>query len=140
MSGRAAWGAVLLLSNAAIHAALAPMHLHEAPYAGVLFLAFAVACVGLAVALVVAEHPLTWAAVAALSGLGLVAYVATRLVAFPQLHDVGFWAGDRGLGYPTLALEALTIGLAAWALRQAMALEHTKPGEQRARPVSVLRG
>lgn len=103
--------AALLLINAAIHVYLAPMHLAEAPYIGVLFILLAVACVALIAGLVIADHPWVWAAAGIVSALGLAAFIVSRTAGLPQIHDdIGNWSDP--LGIATLAAEAGTIALA----------------------------
>ena len=88
------WPAALfLLVNAAIHLALAPMHLIEAPYVGALFISL----------------------------LALTAFLASRTIGLPQIRDdIGNWADP--LGYPNMVVEILTAAvtiavLRSWRLR-----------------------
>jgi hypothetical protein len=109
--------ALLLLVNAGVHIPLVPEHLDEAPYIGVLFILLSVACIVLAVVIVVVDTTWVWAASGTISLLALVAFVLSRTVGLPQIgDDVGNWTDP--LGFPALASEALTVALAAGALRR----------------------
>jgi hypothetical protein len=106
-----------LLVNAGVHIPLVPEHLDEAPYIGVLFILLSVACIVLAVVIVVVDTTWVWAASGTISLLALVAFVLSRTVGLPQIgDDVGNWTDP--LGFPALASEALTVALAAGALRR----------------------
>ena len=106
----------LLLVAAVAHIPVIPEHLEEAPYMGFLFIAFTVASFGVATLLAARPSP-TWYLVA--SGLCVAAvgaYVATRLVAFPQLaDDVGLWA--EPLGLVSISAESAAVALSLLALR-----------------------
>jgi hypothetical protein len=109
--------ALLLLVNAGVHIPLVPEHLDEAPYIGVLFILLSVACIVLAAVIVVVDTTWVWAASGTISLLALVAFVLSRTVGLPQIgDDVGNWTDP--LGFPALASEALTVALAAGALRR----------------------
>jgi hypothetical protein len=109
--------ALLLLVNAGVHIPLVPEHLDEAPYIGVLFILLSVACIVLAVVIVVVDTTWVWAASGTISLLALVTFVLSRTVGLPQIgDDVGNWTDP--LGFPALASEALTVALAAGALRR----------------------
>jgi hypothetical protein len=89
--------ALLYISSMA-HVPVIPSHLEEAPYMGVLFIAFAVAAFVVAALLAARPSPRIYSAAALLSGAAVVAYVATRLVSFPLLaDDVGHWSEPLGL-------------------------------------------
>lgn len=106
---------VMLLGTAGTHVPLIPMHLEEAPYVGVLFIALSVASVALAVLLVGWDTPLVWYASGAMTLLALVAFFASRTVGLPQIgDDIGNWA--EPLGYPAVAVEALVTAAAAIVL------------------------
>ncbi len=99
---------VFLLTNAAIHLDLAPMHLMEAPYIGALFIALSAACIILAAALAFVDSPLVWVGAGATSVLALIAFLVSRTVGLPQIaDDIGNWT--EPWGNPTIAVEALTI-------------------------------
>ena len=114
----AQWCASLLLLIAAgTHVPLIVEHLEEAPYVGWLFIALAVTCVVLALAIVRVDHASVWA----LSGLtclaAVMAFLASRTVGLPQIgDDVGNWTDP--LGFPAMAAEALMVVLASVHLQQ----------------------
>ena len=117
------WSAsVFLLANAAIHFYLAPMHLMEAPYIGVLFIALSSACIVLAVLLTFLDNGAVWAAAGALSLVATIAFLTSRTVGLPQLDDdIGNWT--EPLGYLNLVVEILTITVALaalWSVRRAL--------------------
>lgn len=93
------WLTVTLLVVAGLaHLPVISDHLREAPYMGVLFIAFTAAAFVLAVAIAADATPARYAAAVALAGPAIGAYVATRLVAFPQLaDDVGAWREPLGV-------------------------------------------
>ena len=106
---------VMLLGTAGTHVPLIPMHLEEAPYVGVLFIALSVASVVLAVLLIRWDTPLVWYASGAMTLLALVAFFASRTVGLPQIgDDIGNWT--EPLGYPAVAVEALVTAAAAIVL------------------------
>jgi hypothetical protein len=114
----------LLLVAGAAHVPVIPEHLKEAPYMGVLFILFTVSVVALAGALVRSSSYLTYAVAVALCAAGIVAYVATRLVAFPQLSDdVGAWI--EPLGVLSIATEAGVVVLGTY--RALSLLPHLRP-------------
>lgn len=90
--------AVCLAAIAAVHIDIAPEHLREAPYAGVLFIALAAAALASAILLLTTNHPLAWAGAAALSLAALVAYLLSRSVGLPSLSDdIGDWLNTLGV-------------------------------------------
>jgi ABC-type uncharacterized transport system permease subunit len=100
---------------AVAHIPVISPHLHEAPYMGVLFIVFTVACLALGARMMVGETTWAYGAAAATCGAGVLAYVATRSVAFPQLSDdVGNWF--EPLGVVSVLSESLVVGLALGAL------------------------
>ncbi len=104
----------LLLVAAAAHVPVIPEHLEEAPYMGVLFIGFTLAAFGVAAALAVSPTRAWYLATAGLSSAAVCAYVATRLVAFPQLaHDVGLWVEPLGLVSISAETAACLLGLLA---------------------------
>lgn len=103
------------LVAAAAHVPGIGEHLHEAPYMGVLFALFTVACGTLAVLVALRPSRGVFAAAAGLCGAAVATYAATRLVAFPQLaDDVGQWA--EPLGVVSIAAELLAVASAMWLL------------------------
>jgi hypothetical protein len=118
------WGIIALLLVAALaHIPVVPDHLREAPYMGVLFIAFSIAA--FAVATVLAARPSrVWYLVAIVLSVAAVgAYVATRVIAFPELaDDVGAWT--EPLGLVSISAESLAALLGVAALRQPGAAAH----------------
>jgi hypothetical protein len=119
------WGVIgLLLVAALAHIPVVPDHLKEAPYMGVLFIFFSIAA--FAVATVLAARPSRgWYSVAVVLCVAAVgAYVATRLIAFPELaDDVGAWT--EPLGLVSISAETLAALLGVAALRQPAGATHT---------------
>jgi hypothetical protein len=70
--------AAALAATAAIHMTLVPEHMHEAPYAGGLFIALSVAASAAALLLSATDHERVWLAAAAISAGALVAYFVSR--------------------------------------------------------------
>jgi hypothetical protein len=93
------WPVVTLLFVASMaHVPVIAPHLEEAPYMGVLFIAFS--CTSFTLASLLAWKPAPWCYPAAgiLCAAAIVAYAATRLVAFPLLaDDVGAWWEPLGI-------------------------------------------
>src|SRR5258708_7799802 len=87
------WVVIGLLVTAAVaHIPVTPEHLHEAPYMGVLFIAFTVAALAIALALAAGPSAFKYAFAGTLCVAAVLAYAATRIIAFPQLaDDVGMW-------------------------------------------------
>ncbi len=109
-------GVVLLLITAGTHLPLIPMHMHEAPYVGVLFIALTVASIGLAILLVRWDTPTVWAATGVIMSLAVAAFLASRTVGLPQIgDDVGNWT--EPLGFPAVAAETLAALIAVLALK-----------------------
>lgn len=113
------WVAAALLDvTAAIHIAIAPDHLHEAPYAGVLFLALAVTALLTAALLLTTNHQLVWTGATALVVTALVSYLLSRSIGLPSLSDdVGDWTGP--LGVIAVVSEAAVAVIGLLALRRA---------------------
>ena len=101
-----------LLVAAGAHVPVIPEHLHEAPYMGVLFIAFTV--VAAALALVVALRgtaPAPFLLAGLLCAAAIATYCLTRLVAFPLLgDDVGNWGETAGI--ISISSEAIVVALA----------------------------
>ena len=113
----------LLLTAALAHVPLIPEHLEEAFYMGNLFVGFSISAFGVATALALRPSRFWYAAATALCAAALGAYVATRLVAFPQLaDDVGVWAEPLGLA--SIAAETAVVVLGLVALRRSAASTH----------------
>lgn len=106
--------------TAAVHMAIAPDHLREAPYAGVLFIALAASAMTAAALLLTTRDDRVWAAAAALSASALVAYVLSRSVGLPMLaDDIGDWLNP--LGVLAVLAEATALIIAGRAVRAARA-------------------
>jgi uncharacterized membrane protein HdeD (DUF308 family) len=105
------WSVIGLLVIAGLaHIPVIPEHLKEAPYMGVLFILFTVTALTVAGALARSSTYLTYAIAVGLCASAIGAYVATRLVAFPQLSDdVGAWM--EPLGLLSIAAEATVVAL-----------------------------
>lgn len=112
------WVAVGAAVVAAVaHLPVTPEHLHEAPYMGALFAAFALAALAGAAALLLADTAPRYALLGSLCAVAVATYAATRLVAFPQLaDDVGNWTDP--LGIVSVATELAAAAACALALRQ----------------------
>jgi hypothetical protein len=96
---------------AAAHVPVIGEHLREAPYMGVLFAVFTVACAGLAAVAMARPNAAVYAAAASLCGGAVAVYAATRLVAFPQLaDDLGDWFTP--LGMVSVAAELVVVASA----------------------------
>lgn len=107
------WAAsVLLLVAAATHIPLIPGHLQEAPYVGVLFILLSVVAVVLAIAVLVVHTDTVWLMAGAVCFAAVLAFLASRTIGLPQMHDdMGMWT-EEPLGIPAVASEALMAGLA----------------------------
>lgn len=102
--------AVCLLTSAAAHLPLIGMHLREATYIGVAFIALAVAFPLLAVVLLVRDTTRVWEAVVVANALAVLAYLVTRAVALPQVaDDVGNWT--EPMSFPALASELIAVAV-----------------------------
>lgn len=101
---------------AAVHLPVIAPHLDEAPYMGEEFIVLSAACFLLAVAALVCDSPAVYAIGAVTCGLAVIGYVATRLIAFPQLEDdLGNWL--EPLGVASVVAEVVVVVVAMVALR-----------------------
>lgn len=105
-----------LLSAAAAHLPVIPEHLAEAPYMGLSFVLFASACVVLAAALISFDNRRLYQLSALTCAAAIIAYAATRLIAFPMLAD------DRGdwlepLGVVSVSVELIAVLASVGVLR-----------------------
>ena len=108
--------AALAVVAGLVHVPVTPDHLAEAPYVGVLFIALTVSCLLLAVLLQLADSRGAWGFSATTCGLAVVAYVASRSVALPQMaDDVGNWL--EPLGVAAVLSESAVVVLSLLALR-----------------------
>ncbi len=86
------------LVAAAVHIPVTPEHLEHAPYIGVLFVALTIACVVLAVGLLLSENSVVAVVAATICLQAIIGYILTRLVALPLLSDdVGNWLEPLGV-------------------------------------------
>ncbi|WGL52319.1 hypothetical protein P5P86_00465 [Nocardioides sp. BP30] len=107
-----------LLVTSGTHVPLIREHLQEAPYVGWLFIALSVVAVLLAVALVVADTPAVWAMTGVVGAASVLAFLVSRTVGLPQIHDdIGNWS--ESLGYPAITAEAIATVAAVLTLRRA---------------------
>lgn len=113
---RAATVATIAVAAVAHIPVIAP-HLEEAPYMGVLFIALTAACLTLGAAIAATDATWAYRSAAAVCGAAVLAYAATRLVAFPQLaDDVGNWF--EPLGVVSVVSETLVVALALLVLHR----------------------
>lgn len=111
------WCAAFLCLAAAAHIPLVPEHLHEALYMGVAFVVFVYACLATAAFLVLTPSPRAAWVATGLGTLAVLAYVATRVAAFPRLSgDVGEWFTP--LGIIAVVAEVAAVATAALALAE----------------------
>lgn len=104
--------AVALVVTAAIHVALVPSHLREAPYAGALFIALSVTALTFAVLLATSDHWWVCLGAVGLSATALLAYAASRSLGLPSLNDdVGNWLNPLGVA---AALSETATALMCW--------------------------
>ena len=107
--------ALAALVAAAAHVPVIAPHLSEAPYMGEEFIVLTVACALLAVAVLVCDSVAAYALTAVTGALAIIGYLATRMVAFPQLSDdVGNWL--EPLGVVSIASESIAVAAALLAL------------------------
>lgn len=110
------------LVSALAHIPVTGHHLEEAPYMGWSFIAFSAVCGGLALAAALRDSRPVVGAMVLWCGAALLGYVATRLVAFPQLHhDLGQWTEPWAL--VSVTAETVTVALGLVALRRSQ-LQH----------------
>lgn len=101
---------------AAAHIPVIAPHLDEAPYMGALFIVLTVGCVVLAAAVLTRDSAAVYALALLTCGLAIIGYIATRMVAFPELDDdVGDWL--EPLGVVSILAEAIVVTAAVNALR-----------------------
>lgn len=101
---------------AAAHIPVIAPHLDEAPYMGALFIVLTVGCAVLAAAALTRDSAAIYALAILTCGLAIIGYIATRVVAFPELSDdVGDWL--EPLGVVSILAEAVVVTAATNALR-----------------------
>lgn len=121
--------AVTAMLAAAAHLPVLPDHLAEAPYMGLAFAVFALAGLALAAVVLIADSPAVYRALASLTIAAVLAYAATRLVAFPQLaDDVGAWGDPWGL--VSVAAEVACVACCWFALTRSSIRDSDNSGEE----------
>jgi hypothetical protein len=112
------WLTVVMLIVAGLaHIPVIPAHLSEAPYMGVLFIAFTLTALTVAALLAARPSLSIYILAVGLCVAAVVAYTATRTVAFPQLaDDVGAWL--EPLGVVSVLTEAAVVALGANEIRR----------------------
>ena len=112
--------ALSALVAAGAHLPVIRPHLSEAPYMGVLFVVLTAGCALLALAALLRDTAAIYSLAVVTSGLAIVGYIATRLVAFPMLaDDVGNWF--EPLGVLSILSEGVVVIAALAALRHKLA-------------------
>ena len=107
--------AALLAEIAAIHIALIPQHLREAPYAAGLFIALSAASLAAAAAMLIRDDRPVWTAAGGLAASAIVAYVLSRSLGLPMMSDdIGDWLNPLGVG--AMCAEAITVALSLMVL------------------------
>ncbi len=118
--------------TAAAHLPVIGPHLHQAPYMGEEFIVLTAACLLLGLAAVICDSAGVYSLTAVTCGLAIVGYVATRLIAFPQLaDDVGNWL--EPLGVVSVLAEGIAFITAISCLR-AIPRSGSKPTTTRRTP------
>lgn len=117
--------ALALLVTAGAHIPMIPEHLQEAPYIGILFILLSVVSLALAMAIVIRDLPVVWAASGTVTLLAAVAFLLSRTVGLPQIgDDIGNWS--EPLGFAALVAEFATTGMAVLAVAQSRRLATPK--------------
>ncbi|MEB3070626.1 hypothetical protein [[Mycobacterium] vasticus] len=116
MKDRARWVLVICAVIGAIaHVPVVGEHLREAPYMGEEFIVLIIACLLIATACVVCDSAAVYALAVLTCGLAVIGYIATRLIAFPELaDDVGNWF--EPLGVVSVLAESAAVAIAAVVL------------------------
>lgn len=128
------WPAAALLAEvAAIHIALVPEHLREAPYAGGLFIALSVASLSVAAWMLHHDDRQAWTAAGALAAGAIPAYLISRSLGLPMMSDdIGDWLNPLGVG--AVCAEAVVVVLCLLVLRTAAVAQ---PGARRPNPLAT---
>src|SRR5581483_3763058 len=108
--------AAVALTMTAAHVPVTEDHFHEAPYIGALLVVLEVAGIVVAGALFMRREERRVYALAGVTGaLAIAAYVVSRSIGLPQIHDdVGNWA--EPLGIVSLVAESVLVvgGVVGW--------------------------
>jgi hypothetical protein len=123
MSGRTGrfralrWTAIVLAAvEVGIHAYLAPSHLAEKPYVGVLFVAADVLLAGVLLSLLTGRvRPVGWLLGAGVCAGMFAGFVLSRTTGLPGYHET--WSSDHWLGVASLPPEVVFILCAVYAVR-----------------------
>lgn len=116
----------LLCVAALAHIPVTSDHLRGAPYMGVLFIGFVVAALLVAGTLTRGSTVLRYAMAGGLCLVAVAAYVATRLIAFPQLgDDVGAWW--EPFGVICIGTESAVVVMATLEVRRLSSSAHRQP-------------
>ena len=105
-------GALALAGTGALHLALVPEYLEEAPYIGVLFIFGGIAAILIAAVIALRDDLRAWAGGAAIAAGMAVGFVLSRTTGLPGFHEAEWEAS----GILSLLLELGFVGLAASAL------------------------
>jgi len=124
--------------TAGAHVPVIGPHLHEAPYMGEEFVVLTVACLLLGLAALTCDSRAVYSAAILICGLALVGYVATRLIAFPQLaDDVGNWLEPLGVVSVLAETAAVVIAVLGLSSKGAPGSPVLPPSPQRRRGRAV---
>jgi hypothetical protein len=119
--------AALLAEIAAIHIALVPAHLREAPYAGALFIALSAASLALAALIVLRDRRPAWTAAGCLAASAIISYVLSRSVGLPMMgDDIGDWFNPLGVG--AVCAEAIAVAISLLVLFRPRAVTQAAGG------------
>ncbi len=107
--------AIMLTAITVVHLIDGPGSLEDQFYVGALELALAIACIPLAILLVINPIRDLWIAIASLTTLALAVYVASRTIGLPgATDDIGNW--NETLGILNVLTELTVIAIAAIAI------------------------
>ncbi|PZS32628.1 MAG: hypothetical protein DLM58_09480 [Pseudonocardiales bacterium] len=115
--------------SAVAHLPVISAHLAKAPYMGEEFIVLTAACLLVALAAIICDSAAVYSLGLLTCGLAIAGYLATRLIAFPQLAaDVGNWF--EPLGVVSVLAESLAVVAAISALR-ARSVGQLSTGQER---------
>lgn len=111
------WAAItVVVVEIGIHAYLAPSHLEERPYIGVLFVVADVLLAGVLVSLLTGlVWPVGWLLGAGVCAGMFVGFVVSRTTGLPGYHES--WGSDHWLGVASLPPEVVFVVSAVYAMR-----------------------